>query len=509
MRVRRLARVFVAPVLMLVVVGAFSVAGTDVAGADPHFGNTFGNTFGSPHSERPAHPGGPFGHYFDNVYNCTGGTVPPGNYPSMIITGECYMPVGTISVRGDLAVAPGALLDAATPGDPAAAPVVPATVFVGGNVFVGSGGVLVLGCSPNIFCSGPPGITNDRIGGNLTSFGALGVVVHSASVGGSVSVTGGGGGVNCNTTPPTPPSTTDAPAPWSDDASLDYTPLYTDFEDTTVGGNLAISGLQSCWLGTLRDQVGGSVSIVNDTMADPDAMEVGSNLISGNMTCFGDSAGGVPTVQFGDGGAAPSVVGGWAAGQCGFGVQVLNPAPEALAQQTPPQTCTPTTCIPEHISVSAQSLGTYRGTHTQSGPSLDTLSLGTTASGNTLGAELNNVVLGGSGLSGAVTAVFPPTMADPLGSTGEVVITTVHPDGSESFQADDICGVCSFDGQTGSTVLRAYGTVSPNGVATGTFLVTSGGAGNGGLSTLAGYGTFSNWGQPAGTLSLVEHLGIT
>ena len=137
------------------------------------------------------------------------------------------------------------------------------------------------------------------------------------------------------------------------------------------------------------------------------------------------------------------------------------------------------------------------------------LSLGTTASGNTLGAELNNVVLGGSGLAGAVTAVFPPTTADPLGSTGEAVITTVHPDGSESFQADDVCGVCTFDGQTGSTVIRAYGTVTANGVATGTFLVVSGGAGNGGLSTLAGYGTFSSWGQPAGTLSLVEHLGIT
>ena len=128
---------------------------------------------------------------------------------------------------------------------------------------------------------------------------------------------GGGGGANCNTTPPTPPSTANAPAPWSEDVSLDYTPVYTDFEDTTVGGNLTISGLESCWLGTLRDQVGGSAAIVNDTMADPDAMEVGSNLISGNMNCFGDSAGGVATVQFGDGGAAPSVVGGWASGQVG------------------------------------------------------------------------------------------------------------------------------------------------------------------------------------------------
>ena len=227
------------------------------------------------------------------------------------------------------------------------------------------------------------------------------------------------------------------------------------------------------------------------------------------MTCFGNSAGGTPTVQFGDGGAAPSMVGGWAAGQCGFNVQVLNPAPEALAQETPPQTCTPTTCVPEHISVSTHTLGTYYGTHTQVGPSLDTLSLGVTESGNTLGAELNNVVFAGTGLTGAVTAVFPPTTAAPLGSTGETVITTVHPDGSESFQADDVCAACTFAGQNGSTSIRAYGTVSPHGVVTGTFLVTSGGASDAGLATLAGYGTFSSWGQPAGTLGLVEHLKIT
>ena len=45
-----------------------------------------------------------------NRYNCTGGNVPAGTYDSMIITGICYMPAGTIVVRGGLTVAPGALL---------------------------------------------------------------------------------------------------------------------------------------------------------------------------------------------------------------------------------------------------------------------------------------------------------------------------------------------------------------------------------------------------------------
>ena len=504
MRLRRLICVVAAPILMLAITGAFSAVDTSVASATPHFGNTFGPRF-----DRPLPPSAPQGGWFDYVYNCRGGDIPAGTYSWMVITGQCYMPVGTVTIRDDLTVAPGALLDAVTPGDPAAGPVVPATVFIGGNVWVGPGAVLLFGCSPNISCSNPPGITNDRINGNLTGWAALGVVLHSASVGGSVALLGGGGGANCNTTPPTPPSTATAPVPWSEDASLANTPVYSDFEDTTVDGNLTINGLQSCWLGTLRVQVGGSTTIVNNTMADPDAMEVGSNLISGDMACYGNSAGGAATVQFGDGGAAPNLVGGWASGQCGFNVQVPNPAPEALAQETPPQTCTSTTCIPEHISVSTHSLGTYYGTHTQVGSSLDTLSLGTTASGNTLGAELNNIVFAGTGLTGAVTAVYPPTMADPLGSTGETVITTTHPDGSESFQADDVCAACTFDGQSGSTSIRAYGTISPNGVIYGTFLVTSGGAMSGGLATLAGYGSFSSWGQPAGTLGLVEHLKIT
>ena len=154
-------------------------------------------------------------------------------------------------------------------------------------------------------------------------------------------------------------------------------------------------------------------------------------------------------------------------------------------------------------------LGTYYGTHTQVGASLDTLSLGVTQSGNTLGAELNNVVFAGTGLTGAVTAVYPPTTADPLGSTGETVITTVQPDGWESFQANDVCAACTFNGQTGSTAITAYGMVSPGGVISGKFLVTSGGAPSDGLSTLAGYGTFSSWGQPPGTLGLIEHLKLT
>ncbi|HBW18403.1 MAG TPA: hypothetical protein DEH11_05005 [Actinobacteria bacterium] len=410
----------------------------------------------------------------------------------MIIAGICYMPAGTVAVRGDLTVAPGALLDATTPGDPAANPLLPATVLVGGNVRVGRGAVLVLGCSPNNGCLS---VTHDRIRGNLTGAGALAVVVHSTSIGGSASVLGGGGGAaggaasgGCFTSP--------IPAPWSEDPALSNpatgSPQYTDFEDNSIGGSLSVIGVQTCWLGSFRNQVGGSVSFIGDASSDPDGMELGGNLAGGSLTCLAN----LPAVQFGDSGAAPNIAGGFAIGQCGFRVVLPNPAPEAGQGAG----------IPEHISVSARRLRTYSGTHTQVGASVP-VPLGTpnvTQSGDTLVAELNNVVLAGTGLTGSVTVV----PGSQLGSSGEAVLITVRPDGRESFLAVDNCE-CSFGGQTGTVTIRAYGTVTSNGLTRGTFLVTSGGAGNGGLSTLAGYGTFSSFGQPAGTLRLVEHLGIT
>ncbi len=33
-------------------------------------------------------------------------------------------------------------------------------------------------------------------------------------------------------------------------------PVYSDYEDSTIGGNLRVTGLGSCWYGALRDHVG-------------------------------------------------------------------------------------------------------------------------------------------------------------------------------------------------------------------------------------------------------------
>ena len=62
-------------------------------------------------------------------------------------------------------------------------------------------------------------------------------------------------------------------------------PVFSDYEDDTIGGDLSITGLRSCWLGTLRDNVTAAVVLENDKLADPDAIEVGANKIGGNLAC--------------------------------------------------------------------------------------------------------------------------------------------------------------------------------------------------------------------------------
>jgi hypothetical protein len=428
----------------------------------------------------------------NSAYNCTGGNISPGTYSSMIISGICYMPAGNLFIRGNLSVKPGDLLDAVTPGDPASSPVVPATVVIGGNVRVGNGAVLVLGCSPNISC--PNGVTYDHIRGNLTAIGALGVVVHSATIGGNVSVIGGGGGAaggpgsgGCFSVP--------VPKPWSEDTGLvksGATPQYTDFEDNSIGGNLSVISVQTCWLGSLRNLVGGNATFRADETSDPDGMEVDNNLVARNMACSGND----PKVQFGDSNAAPNLVGRYASGECGLYVLLPNPAPEAGEG----------TGINEHIAVSTRSLGSYSGTQTVVTSGVTT-NVGTTTSGDKLTAITGRTAdLAGGGLTGTALA--------------EQELVTTYPDGASKFTAIDTCTTaCTFDSKSGANVqLRFYGT-TVNGRTFGIFLVVTGGLvydqttskalSLGGLATLAGWGTFTSDHEPTGTLCLSEHLRIT
>jgi hypothetical protein len=447
-----------------------------------------------------------------SAYNCTGGSIPPGTYNSITVSGVCTMYVGNVVVKGNLTVKPGALLDNGAPGDPPATPTVAAQLYVGGNVKVGKGAVLILGCSPNSSCSGNstptpptpptgPGISSAHIRGNVTAIKAMAVVIHSSSIGGSFTDIGGGGGAAAQTCAAQDPSkpTNAALEPWSLDPALFFTPVFTDAEDSSIGGNYTIAGVSSCWLGSLRNQIRGDATFIGNQMGDPDAMEIGNNLIKEDLTCFNNN----PAPQFGDG-ASSDLVGGRARGQCGFNVVLPNPAPEAITNNGGTGVG-----VDQHFAVSTRHLKTYFGTHTQSASPVFALPPVTTSAGNVINAAIFNFTLAGKGLVG--TGTFP-TGGTPGQSPGETVLSTTFPNGSTTFTALDTCDKCSFAGQNGSVSLRAYGTTNKKGFSYGTFLITSNGtilpsssSPVPGLATLVGYGSF--WGSGS-TVQVIEHLGF-
>jgi hypothetical protein len=218
----------------------------------------------------PADAGGPT--------TCSGTVDAPGTAAGTIsgnlqVSGVCFVDAGPLVVNGNLTVQPGAALIAAfgTTGS---------DVTVNGNVYVKSGAAAILGCNPESSpCfdddpSNPTLTVTATVSGNLTSSQALGVIVHNATVGGNVEQHGGGGGFNCD------PSGVFAAF---------GSPAFSTYEDSSVGGNLNISNVTSCWMGTARVDIGGNASYANNQPADPDAIEIVSNHIHGNLSCQGNS----------------------------------------------------------------------------------------------------------------------------------------------------------------------------------------------------------------------------
>lgn len=259
-------------------------------------------------------------------YTCRGGTldapavIPGGTYSSVVVQGVCFVAAGPVTVRHDLTVTRGAELAVGFGGS---------NLTVRGNVSVARGGVLFLGCGigSDSYClddpaqfSDPPGPQTSAaigsIGGNLTSEGALGVIVHNTAIGGNLTQTGGGGGANCDPL-----------------AAMLGGPAYSTYESSTVGGSATITGMRSCWLGFIGNTVHRNVTISNNVMADYlvdysttpptplrdahgnliyDGNEVAENTIGGNLSCERNS----PAAQLGDHGGPLNTVAGHATGQC-------------------------------------------------------------------------------------------------------------------------------------------------------------------------------------------------
>lgn len=214
---------------------------------------------------------------------CAGTTEAPGvltgRYSGNVtVEGECVVDAGQAVVDGNLTVGEGSTLLAAF-GLNDVKHSGSSNLVVHGSVRVRPGASLLLGCEPLHFSciddpEPEPGTlsSRDHIFGSLIEQGPLGVVVHNSEVNGNVLENGGGGGVNCNP-----------------QGVFAFFPVYSDYEDTTVGGRLMVKNLESCWLGIARVHVVGKLDLIGDQLADPDAIEVIANTVDGNMNCREDS----------------------------------------------------------------------------------------------------------------------------------------------------------------------------------------------------------------------------
>jgi hypothetical protein len=221
-----------------------------------------------------------------------------GNYGNLSITGNRGVSnTGTLRVRGNLTIAPGACLDAFSMGQ----------VSIHGNVRVRPGAIFALGCALDAVGPPPPpspctATTNDTVGGNIVALDPWTMYLTADTVRGNVLSLGGG------------------PGPTLDP--------YVNFpiKDMAIGGNLIVLKWRGAWFGALRNRVSGNM-IVNHVTGvtigefGPDSNEVATNTVGGHLACFSNS----PAIQFGDSGGSPNVVFGNARGQCGFGIDLPDP----------------------------------------------------------------------------------------------------------------------------------------------------------------------------------------
>lgn len=219
------------------------------------------------------------------VYTCSGTLGNPGvlagdYYGDVEVSGVCAVDAGQATVHGSLIVARGGALLAAfglnhRTGQGGSA------LTVTGNLRVRTGGTALVGCLPTSFpCIDDPNPNDptlssaDRVGRNIIVRDALGVVVHDTTIGGDVSQIGGGGGFTC--------------VPEGIFAAFG-SPVYSTYEDSTVGGSLSMIGLHSCWAGTARVNIAGNATYLGIKLADRDGIEIVSNHIDGNLTCRDNS----------------------------------------------------------------------------------------------------------------------------------------------------------------------------------------------------------------------------
>jgi hypothetical protein len=220
---------------------------------------------------------------FDNP-----GILASGTYDSVVVTGFCLVPPSsTIVIRSGLTVAPNGFLVASAAFDG----VCDRSITIGDGVSVGKDASLFLGdgegsgCVPN---------THTVVNGGIIADQPFSLVVHGVAVNGGIVSQGGG-------------------APVCDEVT--FNPCsFSALEDNRVSGGVSVSGYGGFWFGMARNQVSGGVSLHNNALADPDAMEILANTIKGGLFCAGNSP--VPTNVADSLFFEPNTVIGLEKGQC-------------------------------------------------------------------------------------------------------------------------------------------------------------------------------------------------
>jgi len=194
---------------------------------------------------------------------------------NVVVKGLCAVPAGPAVVTGNVTVSAGSVLVAAFG-------LHNSRLTVNGNIYVRAGAVALLGCNPaNFACIDDPNQSNPTLSSHLTvgldlrSNLALGVIVHNFSIAGDLIQTAGGGGVNCR--------------PQGIFKAFMNSPVFSAYEVGTVGGDVRISSVHSCWMGVVQLTVGNTVVMFRNRLADPDAIEILANHITGNLICRGNS----------------------------------------------------------------------------------------------------------------------------------------------------------------------------------------------------------------------------
>lgn len=223
---------------------------------------------------------------------CSGGSILGGNYASLSIEGTCKLDRGTVNVTGNVTVKPGNALFADYGGS---------DLRVKGNLTVGAGAVLTLGCGPTSFaCFNDPSpahptlATHHSIGGKLTANSAFNVVVNNTNIKGDALYAGTGLAAECLH------DFTDVALPGA-----------SAFEDNNFGGAVTIKNVGACWMGFIRNQVVGTVTYNNNTGIGSSNVIAG-NKIGGDLKCQGNT----PAPQAGVPTAGPNLVAGIRTGQC-------------------------------------------------------------------------------------------------------------------------------------------------------------------------------------------------